>query len=166
MAAANNAEVVVGKIKKVVAPLLVLGLGVGAYSLLDATKPEPEQSDEGPRPVSLFVDEVERDDVALTVTTQGEVRARTEINLVAQVGGRIARVSPEFTEGGTVSRDEPLVWIEDEDYQLALTQAESRVAAAKVGVEQAEADADVARRQLRNVANPSPLALKIGRAHV
>lgn len=155
-------------IKQIVAPIVVVAAGVGIHVLLDFTKPEPEQNDEGPRPVSLFVDEVIRDDVALTVSTQGEVRARTEITLVAQVGGRIVHVSPEFTEGGNVRPGEPLLWIEDEDFRLAVIQAEARVAAARVGVEQAEADADVARRQLENVANPSPLALKkpqVAQAH-
>lgn len=148
------------RIARIIAPVVVIGLGIGIFVVLDLTKPEPEQSDEGPRPLSLFVDKVIQDDVALIVSTQGEVRARTEITLVAQVGGRIARVSPEFTEGGSVAAQEPLIWIEDEDYRLAVTQTKARVAAARVGVEQAEADADVARRQLRNVTNPSPLALK------
>ncbi|MFT5482791.1 MAG: RND family efflux transporter MFP subunit [Halieaceae bacterium] len=148
------------RIKKILAPVVVLSIGFGVSALLQVTKPEPEKSEDGPRPIALYVDEVVREDVALTVHTQGEVRARTEINLIAQVGGRIVRVSPEFTEGGSFAPGETLVWIEDDDYRLAVTRADARVAAAQVNVEQADADADVARKQLRNVANPSPLALK------
>jgi RND family efflux transporter MFP subunit len=52
------------------------------------------------------------------------------------------------------------VQIEDTDYRLALSQAEAQVAAASVALDLAIADADVARKQLRGVSNPSDLALK------
>jgi RND family efflux transporter MFP subunit len=128
--------------------------------LLEAFKPEPEKEEEVVRPTTVFVEKVVPVDVELQVASQGEVRSRIEIDIVSQVGGRIADVSREFTEGGSVKPGETLVSIEDIDYQLALNQAQARVAAAEVGVEIALADADVARKQLRNVQNPSPLALK------
>jgi RND family efflux transporter MFP subunit len=130
------------------------------YMLLHATKPEPEKSTEGPRPVSVYTETARAENVTLKVNTQGDVRARTDVDIVAQVSGRIVTVSPEFTEGGNIEPGVSLVSIEDTDYQLSLRQAEARVAGAKVGVEQALADADVARRQLRNDPTASPLALK------
>ena len=145
---------------KIIAPALVIAASVGAYTLLHATKPSPEKSDQGPRPLSVYTTSVEQEDVTLQVITRGEVRARTEINLAAQVGGRIVSVSPEFTEGGLVEPDAVLLQIESTDYELALRQAEARVAEAHVGVEQSLADADVARKQLRNQAQASDLALK------
>jgi len=145
---------------KIIAPALVIAASAGAYTLLHATKPSPEKSDEGPRPLSVYTTSVQQEDVTLQVITRGEVRARTEINLAAQVGGRIVSVSPEFTEGGVVEPDAVLLQIENTDYQLALRQAEARVAEAVVGVEQSLADADVARKQLRNEAQASDLALK------
>ncbi len=148
------------KLVRIVAPLVVLGLGLGTYALLGVFKPEPEKREESPRPVTVFVEAIVTADVDLKVATQAEVRSRIAIDLVAQVSGRIASVSSEFTEGGSFRPGETLVAIEDIDYRLALSQAEARVAAAEVGVEVALADADVARKQLRNSKNPSPLALK------
>jgi RND family efflux transporter MFP subunit len=147
-------------IMKYAAPVLVLGLGAGAYVLLHAAKPEPDKRDEAARPVTVFVEQVKPAQVQLDVVTQGEVRSRITIELVAQVGGRITAVSPEFTEGGTVLPGATLLSIEDTDYRLALSRAQAQVAAAKVAVELAHADADVARKQLRNSPNPSALALK------
>ena len=141
-------------------PLAVLGFGVAVFMLLDTFKPEPEKKEEGPRPITVFVERIEPVDLDLEVVTQGEVRSRIAIDLVSQVSGRIADVSSEFTEGGSVVPGETLVTIEDIDYRLALSQAEARVAAAEVGVEIALADADVARKQLRTSENPSALALK------
>lgn len=147
-------------VRRLLAPVLVVAGGAGIFALLHATKPEPEEATEGPRPTSVYTAPVERSDTLLEVHTQGEVRARTELDIVAQVGGRIVEVSPEFVEGGRIVPGEPLLLIEDADYKLALSEAEARVAEAEVAVQQALADADVARKQLRNDPNPSDLALK------
>ena len=89
-------------IYRVIAPVAILGLGAGAYYLLDITRPEPEKREDTVRPVTVFVEEAVSRGMQLDIRTQGEVRSRVSIDLVAQVGGRIAAVSPEFTEGGSV----------------------------------------------------------------
>lgn len=142
------------------APVAVIGIGLGAYGLLHWAAPEPEKKTETPRPLSVFVEKVERTDVDLLVRSSGEVRAQTRIDVIAQVGGRIAAVSPEFVEGGRIEPGKPLITIEGTDYELALSQARVRVAEAELGVQQALANADVARKQLRDAKNASPLALK------
>lgn len=149
-----------GKLFKVIAPVAVLAASVGAYALLHATRPEPEKSEEGPRPTTVYTATATQEAAALEVITQGEVRSRTEIDLVSQVGGRVVSVSPEFVEGGRVKPGVPLLQIEDTDYRLALSQAEARLAEAELGVQQALADQDVARKQLRNDPDASDLALK------
>ena len=142
-------------------PVLVLGAGIGIFVLLKVTAPKPESEETPPRPVTVYTQLAERADTQLSVQTQGEVRARTAIDLTAQVGGRVVAVSPEYVEGGRFEPETVLLRIEDTDYRLALREAEASVAAAKLGVEQALADADVARRQLQGTPNPSDLALKI-----
>ncbi|MEE4190711.1 MAG: efflux RND transporter periplasmic adaptor subunit [Halieaceae bacterium] len=130
------------------------------FMLLQANQPTPEKREQGPRPITVFVEPVERDQVTLEVVTQGEVRSRVSVDMVAEVSGRIMDVSPEFMEGGAFNPDATLVQIDDTDYQLALSQAEARVAEAQVALELALADADVARKQLIGTPNPSDLALK------
>ena len=58
----------------------------------------PEKNEEGPRPTTVYTATVTQENTALEVVTQGEVRSRTAINLVSQVGGRIVSVSPEFVD--------------------------------------------------------------------
>ncbi len=147
------------RIFRVAAPIMVLGAGIGAYATLHATKPPPEETDEPPRVHSVFVEPVRTIDARLDVSTQGEVRPRTEVDIVAQVAGRVVAVSPEFTEGGRVTPGTALVTIEDTDHRLALGEARAAVADAELGLQQAYAAADVARRQLGNKSNPTPLAL-------
>ncbi|MBI1191432.1 MAG: efflux RND transporter periplasmic adaptor subunit [Tepidisphaera sp.] len=146
---------------RVAAPLLVLGCAAGGFALLHATKPAPEENEEGPRPVSVFVEPVRRADTRLDVVTHGEVRSGTDVELVAQVAGRVASVSPEFVEGGLIADGAPLVVIEDTDYRLAVQEARTAVAEAELGLEQAKADADVARRQLAGRPGASPLGLHV-----
>lgn len=148
------------KLLKFSGPLLVIALGIGAVMLLSSTAPEPETDEAPPRPVTVYTHLAERSDATLNVQTQGEVRARTMINLTAQVSGRVVSVSPEYLEGGSFNPDTVLLKIDDSDYRLALREAEAAVAAAELGVQQALADADVARKQLRGVANASDLSLK------
>jgi len=142
---------------KILLPVAVVGLGLGAYALLHALKPEPETKEEPPRALSVFVHPVTRSDIPLKVITQGEVRARTEVDLVAQVAGRVISVSDEFTEGGVVSPEVPLVVIEPTDYEYAVSQGEARVAEAEVRVQQALADQNVARKQLKDTRDASDL---------
>lgn len=145
---------------KIAAPLAIVFAGVGAFVLLDLAKPEPEKKTEPPRPLSVYVEPAEKSTVALTVSTGGEVRSRTDVNIVSQIAGRIVSVSSEFTEGGQIEPGVAIVQIEDRDYQLALSQAEATVAAAEVSVQEALAQADVARKQLQGAKNPSALALR------
>lgn len=148
------------KLLTFLAPLAVLALGIGAYMVLDLTAPEPEKKEDPVRPLSVYVAPVERTTIAMSVDTGGEVRARTSVDVVAQVAGRVVSVSPEFIEGGLVAPDTVLVQIEDADYIPVVLQAEAEVAAAEVGLQQAQADADVAAKQLRGTPNVTALALK------
>ena len=68
---------------KIVVPVAILLAGLAAFKMLEATKPEPEKKAEAVRPLSVYVQSAKQSDVSLLVSTQGEVRARTEVNLVA-----------------------------------------------------------------------------------
>ncbi len=140
-------------------PVGVIVITIAVVFVLNASKPEPETSVEEPRARSVFVDRVKTGEGVLNIVTQGEVQSRTEINLVAQVSGKIVSVSPEFTEGGVFSADETLLKIEDSDYQIAVINAQAEVARQRTIVDQGIADAEVARQQLAGK-NASALGLK------
>ena len=153
---------------KIGAPVAILAAAVGGFFLLGMAKPEPEKKIEAPRSLSVYVESAEQTDISLQVKTGGEVRSRTAVNIVSEVAGRIVSVSTEFTEGGHFEPGGVFVEIDDRDYKLALSQAEATVAAAEVGVQEALAQADVARKQLRGSKNASPLALRkpqVAQAH-
>jgi RND family efflux transporter MFP subunit len=154
----------VKKIFKFAAPVLVLVAGAAIVQVLVAAKPEPEKNDDEARPISLYVDEVKSERVTIGVNTQGEVRPKTEIDLIPQVSGRIVAMSESFNEGAEFTPDSLLLKIDDTDYQLAAINAEARVAQAQTELEREQATAVLKQDQWqeeRKGQEPTPFSLNL-----
>jgi RND family efflux transporter MFP subunit len=152
----------VKKILKIAAPVIVLLLGIGIVQALVATKPPPEKKDEELRLVSLYVEEVRSEDVTISVSAQGEVTPKTEIDLIPQVSGRVVSIAEEFAEGAEFQPNAVLVKIDDTDYRLAVVHAEARVAEAHTNLERELANAKLKQEQWadkRQKGAPTPFAL-------
>ncbi|WP_237068358.1 efflux RND transporter periplasmic adaptor subunit [Microbulbifer guangxiensis] len=155
------------KYLKAVAPVMVLALGFTAVQLMSAAKPAPEKKEDEERRVSLLYAEAREDSVHLAVTTQGEVRPHTEIDLTPQVAGRIVSISERFAEGAGFETGETLIQLDDADYRLALARAEAGVAQAEVLLLQAKAAADVKRKQWLSInPNKQPTPLQVNQPQV
>ena len=150
----------VSELKRAALPVVIGLVGLAAYTLLQITAPQPAPRLEAPRPISVKVEPAIRTLTRPTIVAFGEVRPAVRTELVAQVGGKVVATSPAFIEGGNFTPDDVLLSIEDTDYRAAMEEVVARVAAAKLELEQALADADVARKQLAAQSNPSPLALR------
>ena len=150
----------VSELKRAALPVMIGLVGVAAYTVLQITAPQPAPRLEAPRPISVKVEPAIRTLTRPTIVAFGEVRPAVRTELVAQVGGKIVATSSAFIEGGYFSPNDALLSIEDTDYRAAMEEVVARVAAAKLELEQALADADVARKQLVSQSNPSPLALR------
>ena len=150
----------IARLKRAAWPVGVGVAGIAIYGLLQVSKPQPAPSVQPPRPISVEVVPAVRTTTRPTVVAFGEVRPGVRTQLVAQVGGKITAVAPAFIEGGQFEPGNILLTIEDTDYRAAVDERQARVAAAQVDLEQALADADVARKQLAGQKSPSPLALK------
>jgi len=133
----------VKKLLKVVAPIAILAVSVGVVTALSAAKPPPEKKEDTQRLISLYVDEVESDVVTLSVHAQGEVRPKTEIDLIPQVSGKIVAISQSFAEGAEFTSGETLIKIDDTNYVIAKIRAEANLAAAKVAVQRELANAKI-----------------------
>jgi len=133
----------VKKFLKVITPVLVLVVSIGVVQALSAAKPAPEKKEESQRLISLYVDEVRSDVVTISVQAQGEVRPKTEIDLIPQVSGRIVSVSESFAEGAEFNAGATLIKIDDTNYKLAVIRAEARVAGAQVAVQRELANAKI-----------------------
>lgn len=147
--------------------MLVLAMGFSVVQLLAAAKPAPEKKQEEQRPVSLLYTTAREESVHLAVTTQGEVRAHTEIDLTAQVGGRVTAISEHFAEGASFASGQALIELDDSDYRLAMARAEAGVAQAEVLLLQAKAAAEIKRKQwLAAHPNKTPTPLQVNQPQV
>jgi RND family efflux transporter MFP subunit len=141
---------VVKKLLKVSAPIAVLLTGVLIVKGLAAARPAPEKVEEENRLVSLYVDEARSDAIQVKVETQGEVRPKTQIDLVPQVSGRIVSLSENFNDGAEFRAGDLLLKIDDTDYRLALANAEAVVARAQTELERQLATKDIKEKEWSN----------------
>lgn len=122
-------------LKKLALPVAILSIAVLVVVGLGALKKKPEE--EQAEIPALVVNTVQAELVSQSVRLkfQGEVRAKTDIDLVTQVTGKVTRVSDAFIEGGEFKAGEVLLEVDDADYQVALKSAEAAVAAAQVDLD-------------------------------
>ncbi len=97
----------------------------------------------------------------------GTVQSRYEVTLIPQVSGKIEWVHPRMEAGGYFSRGDTLLRIEQDDYELAVQQAEAQVAQAEYQYQVAGANAEIAEREWemmqagrdKQAGEPDPLVL-------
>lgn len=153
------------KLLKFSAPVVVIVIGFLIVKGLGAARPEPEKKEDETRLISLYVDEARAESVQVEVTTQGEVRPKTQIDVVPQVSGRIVTLSDSFNAGAQFAAGELLLKIDDTDYQLALVRARAAVAQAQTELERQLATKDIKQKEWqgerRNGEEPTDFSLNI-----
>lgn len=148
-----------GKVIKIMLPSGIIAASFIAVFLMTVAK-EPPVKNATPEAIPRYeVNEIHSQLVQVVVDLFGEVKAESELTLIAEVSGRIESIHPAFNAGGTIDANEVLIKIKDEDYRLAVVQAEAQVAIADLALQENIADAEVARKQLPSGSH-TPLALK------
>jgi RND family efflux transporter MFP subunit len=127
--------------------LLVAGILISSVVIafiLVRARPQPPRTSPPVRAPVVGTVPVELLEGPLLVRGSGAVRPKAEIDLSAQVAGRVAWVSPSLVSGGRVSAGQLLVRIEDADYRNAVQQARAQVAQDSVSVLEALEEAQIA----------------------
>ena len=101
---------------------------------------------------------------AIPVFGAGTVRPRAEIDVAAQINGKVAWVASSFQGGGRVGSGDVLFRIDDADYRNRVRQARANVAAGQVALLQAE-DARIARQEYALFLRRQPDAARTGDAN-
>ncbi|VAW63800.1 hypothetical protein MNBD_GAMMA09-1107 [hydrothermal vent metagenome] len=87
----------------------------------------------------------------MTVLSQGSVTAKTHIDLVAEVSGRITHMAQLKSNGGFFKKGDLLLNIDDTDYRLAISRARAQVAAAQQQLVKVEIEAGQAKYDLKQI---------------
>lgn len=133
-------------------------------SVMNSLREEPELQEPVATAPAVFFSTAQTQSVTLDVNAQGEVRPLTDINLTAQVSGRVIETSSSFVNGGAFDEGDMLIKIEDTDYRAAVAAAKARVAQAEQTLRLEEAEAELARRDFEELnpnETPSQLTLRI-----
>lgn len=147
-------------LKSILPVLTLAAASLGAWALI-AHQPSLEQAPIHAPPPEVTVLLAKPQRLRLDVHSQGVVRPRTEIELVAEVTGKAVQLHPRFAAGGFFRPGEVLLTIDPRDYDMAIAQAQARIAEAErvLASEQAQAEQAQAEWQALGEGKPSPLAL-------
>lgn len=142
-------------LRKLFLPGAIALAGIIVVMVLIIAKPKPEASPAAAEVahVKVTVTPARPQTVQLAVNAHGTVAPKREIDLVAQVSGQIVSVEPAFVEGGFFSSSEVLIRIDERDYQVAVLNAEARLAEAERLLAEEEGRSLQAKREWRDLGN-------------
>jgi len=142
--------------------IVVLAVGAGTTWAMIYLRKEVETKPMRVLPPLVRSQVVATKDLRVDVKTEGTVAPRTEISLTAEVAGRVMKVSESLAAGGFFAKSDVLIQLDDRDYKVAITQAEVRVAQAKVLLSREQAEAEIAAREWKELGEgkASPLTLR------
>ncbi len=125
----------------------ILGGAVVLAAVMIALRPDPPLREPASQAPFVTTAPATGRDGAIPVNSAGTVRPRAEIDVAAQINGKVASVAPAFLSGGRVSAGEVLFRIDEADYLNRVQQARANVAAQLVALLQAEEEARIARAE-------------------
>lgn len=132
-------------------PIILLILAIFIFIIMSMARTPPSQETTERLPVLVEYHLVEPAEVQFTVPGQGNVMPRFATQITAEVTGRIAWVSPKFVAGGFFDKDEPLLRIDDFDYETAHEEAKANLARAQATLAEERARGQVAEAEWRSI---------------
>lgn len=136
---------------KIVAPVLVLILGIVGMSVVGSSGEEQQEKPQVDTRPTVKVESIESLNHQIMITGHGEVRPLESTLLSAQVSGEVLKWHPNFVAGGLVKRGEVLFEIEQEAYQANLLQAQASLAAAQATLIEEQGRAEVAKQEAKRL---------------
>jgi RND family efflux transporter MFP subunit len=132
--------------------LLVIIIGVAMISALALLKPKTQREPRAAKPL-LVVEVIVASPAPLkvSISSQGTVAPKREIDLVSQVSGKIVAVADNYANGGFFQAEGKLVQIEAADYEFAVVRAKAQVARAEEQVALEQGRSRQAKREWRDL---------------
>ena len=142
----------------IVIVFMVLMVVMGLFKKPPAVVPD--------RPVGFLVETatLQRSDLSVLVHSQGALKAKREIALMAEISGKVEVMNDAFVVGGQFKKGEVLVGIDDADYQVAVQRAKASLASAQANLDLEQARSYQAAKDWKSFGKkgkPSDLVLNI-----
>jgi len=143
--------------------LIVISIAVVVVLAGRAAGKRPERKADGDKAILVDAIPAEVRSLNFIVRSQGSVNPRTQTTLVAEVSGKVVRVSPDFIAGGFFRAGDQLLQIDPSDYEAALKRAEAALASRRAKLADEQARSEQALKDWRNLGRegePSDLVLR------
>lgn len=137
---------------------LVLLLGFFGMSRLASLKKPPAETQRTERPLRVTVVKAVPEDISVTISGYGEVKALNTVALSPEVAGRIVAIHPRLESGEQVKRGEVLFKIDPANYRTAVLEAEAAVAQGRVSIARLEKQQEIDTARLANIERSRDLA--------
>ncbi len=141
-------------------PFIIIVIAVAVASFLLFNNENKQQESVIVEPLRVETQVLVAKDKTFAIHTQGIVRSTDQTQLMAEISGVIASISPRFQVGSFFHVDEVLFTLESLEYQAAVKQAKAVVAEKKAQLVQETAKAKQAKMQWKDVSNATDLALR------
>jgi RND family efflux transporter MFP subunit len=133
------------KVALTLAGIVVLAVSGTVAWYMMTHKPRPERRKPVPTIPVVTVQEMSLSDYLVVIPVMGTVVPATEVDLKAQVGGKVIWTHPEFVEGGIVRKGQVLAKIDPVDYELSLTAKKALLETAIANLKAEQGKQEVAR---------------------
>ncbi|MCX7107573.1 MAG: efflux RND transporter periplasmic adaptor subunit [Methylococcales bacterium] len=148
---------------KIILPMVLVVLGIFIAWLIMAMRPQITKQVQKNEPPLVSVILVEPQIIRLSVHSQGIVTPRNEIDLIAEVFGKLIKLHPEFVNGGFFQQGDLLASIDSRDYEAGIVLAQAQIAEAKrlMVMEEAQAEQADSEWQALGQGEPSELVMRV-----
>lgn len=116
----------------------IFAVAIGGAFGLKQMKPPPESNEIADADPLVEVIPLEEISASFQITSQGNVRPRTQTILSAEVSGVIVSISPKFIAGGVFGKGEELMRIDTTNYAVAVEQAKAMLTQRQIEFDGAE----------------------------
>ena len=124
-------------IRRIVTPMLVILVCLGGAWVFYITATIPTPSSPDPVPLTVRVQQVEPESVALKVLSQGTVIPSVETALIPEVSGKVIEISESLVAGGFFNSGDVLLRLDEADLKSATRQYEASLTKASAEFEHA-----------------------------
>ena len=129
------------------AVIVILALAFAKYQI--ATKPKAERQKPQLQARLVTVETAQMADHTTVVSAMGTVMPAQQITLSPEVSGRVVFISPQVIPGGVIEKGQPLIRIDDRDYQTVVMQRQSDVAKAELNLKLEQGNQLVAQQEYK-----------------
>lgn len=135
------------KIVKTIICILLIAGGIVVAKVLTATAPKAEKKMPPKQAPLVETQPLNMETQVVRLNLTGTVEPAEMIKLQSRVSGEIIAMSPDFIDGGIIRKGDQILKIDPVDYELALSDSESKLENARFAYKQELGRQEVARHE-------------------